>query len=491
MSDLVNLSATALARGIRKRSWTAVDVVEAHISRIREVNPALNAVVGPRFAAALEEAERAHARVVNDPPESLPPLLGVPCTVKEFIAVEGMPQTGGIVARAHEVASSDATVVQRLRQAGAIVLGVTNAPEGGLWYETANPVYGRTRNPHDLHRTSGGSSGGEAAIVAAGGAPFGIGSDMGGSVRIPAGFCGIVSHKPTAGLIPSTGHFPPPPDIPHTPLVLGPMARNVEDLELVMDIIAGPDPADPKSMGVDLADPPSADPQRWTVFPVPTNGRWRPAPEVEAAVWKCAKSLEEEGATVAEWKGPDLSRAFEVWAAILATSGQRYDSLVQPTKGFHPLRQAARWLAGRSDHSGAVISIVLLQRLIDLLPTNIQPLVEEAIALRGAMDEALGEHGVLLHPVYPRTATRHRAIALRNPLDAGCTTLFNVSEGPVTVVRVDSDPKGLPIGIQLGAGRGRDRLTLEVGRLLEQRFGAPMPVLPKWGAPAPLGLRLA
>ena len=490
LPDPLQLSAVELAHNIRTRRLTAVDVVDAHIERIRDVNPALNAVVVPRFDEARAEAEVAHRRVIEEDPEDLPPMLGVPFTVKEFVAVKGMPQTAGILSRSHTVAEQDATVVARLREAGAIVLGVTNAPEGGLWHETSNPVYGRTSNPHDLHRTSGGSSGGEGAIVAAGGSPFGIGSDAGGSVRIPAAFCGIAGHKPSAGLVPDTGHFPPPPgDGTFTPMVVGPMARYIDDLEAVLDLIVGADGLDQRSGQVALGPKGELHPSELTVYPLPTNGRVRPTPEMEAAVWKSARVLEEQGAQVKAWSGPDLSRTFEVWAALLAETGTRYDQLVAMDRP-RPLSQAIRWLFGRADHSGGVIAMMLLERAADVLPGMVGRLAREAASLRQGIERTLGPRGVMLLPVYPRTAPRHRAIALRSPLDVGCTTLFNVSGGPSTALRVDTGPRGLPIGIQVGAARGKDRLTLAVARRLEAIFGVPLPVSPRWGRSAPLGLRL-
>ena len=492
MADLVNLSAVALARGIRDRRWSPSEVVQAHIERIRAVNPSLNAVVAPRFEKAQAEAARADQRVRRSDPRDLPPLHGVPFTVKEFVGVEGMPNTGGILARSHETASEDATVVRRLREAGGIVLGMTNAPEGGLWYETSNPVYGRTSNPHDLRRTCGGSSGGEGAIVASGGSPFGIGSDAGGSVRIPAAFCGIAGHKPSVGLVPDTGHFPPgPADGDHAPMVVGPMARHVEDLELVMSLVTGPDGRDPRAGSVRWM-PERASLDELTVYAVPTTGRFRPAPEVAAAVHKAARALEAQGARRAPWAGPDLSETFEIWAAMLSETAARYDEIVgSDGPPPDPWRQALRWMVGRADHSGAVIAVMLLERGAAAMPERTRRLARAAVTLRRELDRALGTHGVMVLPTYPRTATRHRAIALRSPFDAGCTALFNISGGPATSVRVDTDPRGLPIGVQLGAARGGDRLTLSAAGALETVFGAPMPIEPRWGKAAPLGIRLA
>ncbi|HHO53223.1 MAG TPA: amidase, partial [Deltaproteobacteria bacterium] len=370
LTEVFSLSAGAMAAGIRDHTLSAVEVVEAHIERIREVNPALNAVVGFRFDQARREAVAAQERAMRTTGAPTPPLLGVPCTIKEFLGIRGMPQSGGILARSHVVAEHDAAVVRRLRRAGAIPLGVTNVPEAGLWHETNNPVYGRTRNPHDLRRTCGGSSGGEAAIIAAGGSPFGLGSDTGGSVRIPAAFCGIAAHKPTGGLVPNTGHFPHPPrGLLDVPMVTGPMARHVGDLELVLEIIAGPDGIDPACRRKRLGAPEPLEASGLTVYPVVSNGRIHPSAEIEAALWKSAKALEDRGARIAAWPGPDLSRAFEMWAALLTESGERYDSLV--SAGHSPpnlLAQLLRWPLGRAHHSGGVIALMVIERALGLLP---------------------------------------------------------------------------------------------------------------------------
>jgi len=207
--SLLFRSATELARMIRDREVSSRDVVEAHIRRIEEVNPSLNAVVATRFDDAREEARRADVLISRaSAPGDVSPLCGVPCTVKEAFALEGMPNTGGLLSRKGKVARQDATTVSRLRSAGAIPLGVTNVSELGMWVESNNLVYGRTASAHGRRRTSGGSSGGEGAIVSAGGSPFGLASDIGGSIRVPAFFNGVFGHKPTGGLVPNSGQFP-------------------------------------------------------------------------------------------------------------------------------------------------------------------------------------------------------------------------------------------------------------------------------------------
>jgi len=488
--ELLSMSATELARRVRAREVSPVEVVNTHIERIEAVNGPLNAVVAPRFAAARQEASAAEERVLAEPADSLPPLLGVPCTVKEFIAVRGQPHTAGIVARRGVVAAEDATVVRRLRRAGAIVLGSTNAPEGGLWHETSNRVYGRTSNPWDLHRTPGGSSGGEGAILAAGGAPFGLGSDTGGSIRMPAAFCGIVGHKPTGGLVPTTGHYPEPPVKRLSALVVGPMARHASDLWPLMEILAGPDDRDRQTTRRLAGHPDEIDWSEVRVVEL-ARGRSPVRPEVRAGVHKAGMALVERGAKRVTVDLPDLSRAFDAWVALLSMGPATLDELVSDGRGTRPWWQLARFALGRSRHTGGVLVLLLLERLLERAPADLGPLLELATSLGSKLDEALGPRGVLLHPPFPRTAPRHRGMALRRPWDVGCTTLFNVTESPVTVVPVDVDGKGLPVAVQVAAARGNDALTIAAGQVLEDAFGGwRRPVEPRFGPSLPLGLRL-
>ena len=223
---------------------SAVEIAEAHLRRIDEVNPKLNAVVQLASERAMDEARAADAALARG--ESLGPLHGVPITIKDSHDTEGIVSTGGTMGRKDFVPEADATAVARMRAAGAIVLGKTNTPELTLSFETNNLVYGQTNNPYDVGRTPGGSSGGAGAIIAAGGSAMDLGTDTGGSIRVPSAFCGLAGLKPTSGRVPRTGHI-----VPwglgglDSLTTIGPMARFVEDLWLAFPIIAGPDGIDP------------------------------------------------------------------------------------------------------------------------------------------------------------------------------------------------------------------------------------------------------
>ena len=255
-TDLLEASATELAALIHARAVSSREVVDVHIARIERVNPLINALANARFSEARREADAIDTKLAHtDRSEPSPPFLGVPCTVKEFFAVTGLPQTAGLLRRKEEVAKSDAVTVTRLREAGAVILGNTNVPEGGLWLETHNLIYGRTNNPWDLSRTSGGSSGGEGALIAAGGSPFGLGSDVGGSIRYPSAFCGIAGHKPSGRLVPNSGQYPTADGVASAYLSSGPMARRVGDLFPLLKVLAGPDAGDPITRAMELGDP--------------------------------------------------------------------------------------------------------------------------------------------------------------------------------------------------------------------------------------------
>src|SRR4051794_25331982 len=255
--SLLAKSASDLARGIREGELSAREVVEAHAWRLHRAQPRTNALARDRFERALAEADAADARVAAaGPDDELPPFLGVPCTIKESIALNGMPNCAGLVTRRDVLADETAPAAQRMIDAGFIPLGVTNTSEMTMWIESDNRVYGRTRNAYDPHRIAGGSSGGEGAAVGSGGAPVGLGSDIGGSIRLPAFFNGVFGHKPSPGLVPNTGQFPSTSGEAARMLTMGPLARRAEDLMPVLRLISGPDGRDPRAdEEVELGEP--------------------------------------------------------------------------------------------------------------------------------------------------------------------------------------------------------------------------------------------
>ena len=470
MSELLSLSAVELARRIRAGELSPVEVVDAHIHRIEVVNPTLNALVADRFEAARTEARAAEARAASGAP--LPPLLGVPCTIKEFFGVTGMPHTGGVLHRRGRIADKDATAVHRLREAGAIVLGVSNVPEGGLWMETYNDIYGRTSNPWNPRHTSGGSSGGEGALVGAGASPPGLGSDIGGSIRIPAAFCGTVGHKPSGGLVPNTGQFPFVTDRTGAFLGSGPLVRRVEDLWPFLSAIAGPDGEDPNCRPIPLGDPSAVDPTRLRVFPMHGPGRIRVRPVMREAVDIAARALEARGARIEQPDLPRLRHAFDIWSTMLAEFSEvSYDQILTGGPPLNILWQLLRLPFSKADHTFAALVLVGSERLISPFKRWMRRYLEEGVRLKAEIDSLLGTDGVLLFPPYSRPAPRH-SFSWTTPFDAQCTAIFNVMESPVTVVPVSTDPaSGMPVAVQVVGAQGMDHLTVAAAGIVEAATG--------------------
>ena len=470
--ELLSLPAIRLAAMVREREVSPVELVEAHIARIEEVNGALNALIADRFDAARAEARAAEAAVGAG--GELPPLHGVPCTIKEFLGVTGMPHTGGgLLARRGVVASEDATVVTRLRDAGAIVLGVSNAPEGGMWMETYNKIYGRTNNPWDLKRTPGGSSGGEAALVASGASPFGLGSDIAGSIRIPAAFCGVFGHKPTGRMVPNTGHWGPATGGTRPKLTCGPIARSVADLAAVLPIIAGPDGIDRDTREWPALALPSGDLSGVVVYPVEASGRTPVRESMRRQVRRAAAALAERGAEIRPLESRYFKQAFMVWAMGMseANAGAApFAELLGDGTAIKLGRESLRTLVGRSSVTFPALALAVLEELSAFLPERLTARAPRPEQLSAELEGILGGNGVILHPPYTRPAPLHYT-ALLTPFDFVCTGVFSIIEFPVTQVPTGFDARGLPVGVQVAARRGNDALTLAVAAALEEDFG--------------------
>ena len=466
---VLDLPALALAARLRAGEVTSVGLVRGYIDRIRAFNGHVNALVAERFADALDEAAAADVRLAEAQGvgpaavDALPALLGVPCSIKEFIAVEGMPWTGGLVRRRDVRATEDATVVARLRAAGAIVLGTTNVAEGGMWMESDNPVYGRTLNPWNTAHTAGGSSGGEGAMMAAGGAAFGLGSDIGGSIRFPAAFCGVFGHKPTGGIVPNAGHFPGGEDRLSPMLTTGPMTRSAGDLMPLLRVIAEP--------SVALGDPAAV---RWTEMTVFTlsNPPAAPGPQMQAALNRAAEALAALGARVQPLKVPNMRLAVLLWAARLLdlSAGDDYAVVLGDGEPISLKDELFAWARGRGNHSGPAVWIAALDRVSRKVPVPTGGAHVRLDALRAFLDETLGDRGVLLCAPYPRSAPPHHVPLLR-PLDFACCGVFNATESPATVVPAGAAADGLPLSVQIVGARGRDHLTIAAALALEPALG--------------------
>src|SRR5215813_4038705 len=315
MSEIWQLSATEQAERIAKRELSSVEVVNAHLARIDAVNPALNAVVRVLGDQAREAADLADRRLAAGEPVG--PLHGVPFTVKENIDMAGLPTTWGVPALAEAVVPMDAPVVERMRAAGAIPIGRTNLPDMALRIHTVSSLHGLTRNPWHPGRTAGGSSGGEAAALASGMSPIGLGNDIGGSLRNPANACGIASIRPSAGRVPDAGYVPAEDRLLAVQLmnVQGPMARRVADVRLGLQVVMGAHPRDPWSIDAPFEGPVLARPTRVAVLPEPPGGGTDP--KVAATVRSAAKALADAGYVVEEVCPPRYEDAIGCWARLI------------------------------------------------------------------------------------------------------------------------------------------------------------------------------
>src|SRR5579864_2885636 len=296
--SFTSLSAVELATMIARGNISSVEAVEAHIEQIERVNPALNAVVVKRYEAARAEAKLADERRARG--ELSGPLHGVPITIKECLDLENTPTTFGIPSRANSSATHDDVYVARMRKAGAIILGKTNVAQMLLFIESDNPVYGRTNNPWNLDRSPGGSSGGQAAIIAAGGSPLGLGTDIGGSIRVPSTSCGIAGFKPTSGRSPDAGRYSVPIGQRAIVSQVGVLARKVNDIALGLEIINGgrnPNAEPPMPLG----DATTVDVSKLRVAYYTNDGTFHVAPAVRRAVVEAAGILQNRGAQVTKW----------------------------------------------------------------------------------------------------------------------------------------------------------------------------------------------
>ncbi len=467
MHELNFLSAVSMAERIRRKELSPVELVESHLSRIQELNPKLNAFVQVDAERARRQARVAEAAVGNA--EELGPLHGVPISIKSSIEVAGLRRESGSKLRAGFVAAQDAPLVSRLRQAGAIILGVTNTPEMLMAWETDNLLYGRTNNPWDLERTPGGSSGGEAAAIAAGMSTGGVGSDGGGSIRVPAHFSGICGLKPTPGRIPATGHFPASAG-PFALLgVVGPMARTVADLKVLFEVMQGPDDGDPSAAPVPMRWPEKDDLKRIRIGYFEDDGRTPVTPETRAAVRTAAEGLQRAGFQVEPFRPEGLELARQLWWKIFGVAGgmllspimQGHESEISPL-----LRQFSSWVAAEPSHTGESLLDTWVQRDV----VRMQILAQ------------MRKYPVLLCPVAAIPAFRHgeRSWQVEGKtvpyLDAwSYTEWFNLLGTPAAAVRVGRSPEGLPIGVQIVARPWEEEIVLSVAAALEEQCGGWQP----------------
>ena len=470
------LSAREIAALIRRKAVSPVEVARIHLDRIERLNPKLNAFVDYKPEAVLAQARDAEKAVLRG--DDLGPLHGVPVSIKSSIDVAGHRCEAGTRLRAGHIAGEDAPLVARLRAAGAVILGVTNTPELLMAWETDNLLYGHTNNPWDLTRTSGGSSGGEAAAIAAGLSAGGVGSDGGGSIRVPAHFCGICGLKPTPGRIPSTGHFPKSGG-PFALLgVVGPMARTIEDVRTLFEVMAGADDGDPCAAPVEGREINDAAVRAVNVGFFEDDGRTPVTRETRSAVNRAASLLSSSGLHVDPFRPEGLEEARQLWWKFFGTAGGMIlrPMILESTLRSHEselspiLREFLGWINAEPAHTGESLLAAWLGR----------DAVRERILLQ------MLKYPVLICPTAAIPAFRHgerewqvEAKTVKY-LDAwSYCEWFNLLGVPAAVVPMGYSQEGLPIGVQIVGRPWQEEVVLTVAAKLEKERGP-------WQAPLPL-----
>jgi amidase len=432
MEELIYASATALARRIRDREVSALEVVQAHIQRIEQVNPDLNAVVQLAAEQALHQARAADVALARG--QLVGPLHGVPFTVKDWIDAAGLPCTGGDLRFRDRVPAEDAPVVARMRQAGAILLGKTNVL-------VENEVYGCTNNPYNLAYSPCGSSSGEAAIIAAGGSPLGLGSDSGGSIRQPAHACGIAGLKPTTGRLPLTGHFPWIGAMNDPRTTIGPMARFVEDLALALPILCGVDWQDASVVPMPLADWRSVDVPSLRVAFYTHHAEAEPTLETVETCRQAARTLAGIGASVDEALPPRIEEAYDI------------------SRNYWRRPESASSEVWEPDGEFRLSSEEVEQHLFTW------------DRFRRALIGFMAGYDVILTPAAELPARPHGESEGRIPY----TLPYSLTGYPAVVVRCGTAPDGMPIGVQVVARPWRDDCALAVAAELEKALGGWQP----------------
>jgi len=461
MNDLVLQPAVRQLEMLRARELSIAELAEAHIHQIERLNPSLNV-----FADFDDERVRAQARAMDAAPDhTRGPLHGLPVTVKSSIATAGYKCEIGSLLHEGDVPREDAIVVSRLRAAGALILGTTNCPEFLMAYETANLLHGRTCNPWDLERTPGGSSGGESAAIAAGMSAAGLGSDSGGSVRVPAHFTGICSLKPTPGRIPGRGHLPPCVGPFSTLGAIGPMARTIADVQLMFTALSGQDDADPASPPISLRTPTLDELRSYRIGVFEDDGLAPVTPETRAAVTAAAEGLRSAGFQVERFRPRTLEQLRKLWWTFFVQCGAMfYEPEIRGRRD--KLSPIFREFLGIAEKTGPLTSTELLNAWAEL------------DLLRSKALEEMRDFPVLLCPVASIPAWKHgeREWLLEGKtveyLDSvRYTQWFNTLGAPAAVLPVGRSAEGLPIGVQIVARPCEDEVALGVAAIADAEFG--------------------
>lgn len=472
-NDILLMSASELANKIRMRKLSSLEVVKAFIERAKEVNEIINAVVEDRYSEAIKEAklvDEVLEKIENsDSLKETKPFLGVPFTTKESNEASGMLHTMGLINRRDHRSQEDATVVRFVKDAGGILIAKTNIPELNLWTESRNNLYGQTCNPYNSTRNVGGSSGGEAAIVAACGSAFSVASDIGGSTRMPAFFNGVFGFKPSGGLTPLKGIGLRQQDYPNSMAEAGPICKKAEDLIPLFKIFIGEKIS---LLNLDQA----VDLKTLNIFYQESSGDIRASEvngDMRAALLKAVRHFKEVTGSVTKIKIPGSQFSYRLWRYWMTQ--ENFDFKTSITNGKYrasAVSELWKLLQGKSDLTLAAI-IKLIDE--DILPKEKAEWAKSVTAnMTKYLMDKLGQNGVLLYPSSPFPADYHYTAYLR-PFNFGYWCLFNVLKFPVCQVPLGLDREGLPVGIQVVAAPYNDHICLAVAQELERAYGGWIP----------------
>jgi len=475
-------TAVELSSALAAKQVSAVELAQDAIDRIERHDGKINAICVRDFERGLDAARAADASLARGETR---PLLGIPLTVKESYNIAGLPTTWGFPAQKDFMPTDDALSITRVKQAGAVILGKTNVPLGLGDWQSYNEIYGTTNNPYDLGRTPGGSSGGSSAALAAGYGPLSLGSDIGGSLRVPAFHCGVYAHKPTFALVPSRGHTPPP--LPPLPLdrdlaVIGPMARSTADLSLLLDVIAGPDPLDAGTAYRLALPPPRHDVlEDFRVLVVDTDPVMPTNAVVRAAIDRLAANLGKADVKIDRDSPllPDFAASSRLYMRMLMS----FLGATLPPEGIAAAETGVAKLAPDDMSLGA-------ERLRGMVLSHRDWVQADGgrARLRAQWRELFKSFDAVICPVMPTPAYPHdhspeqekrhvdidgKDYAYPDQLAwPGIATLPGL---PATAIPIGLSPEGLPIGVQIVGPWLEDRTPLKLAELIEREFGGFVP----------------
>ncbi len=452
MTEILDQSITAIAEAVREKRITAVELAEHTLARIDAVNADLNAVVSTNPELTLKYAAQADAEIADGKPVG--PLHGVPMTIKDSLDTFDFVTTWGTQGRAAFRPGRDAAVVARLRRAGAILVGKTNTPEFTLAFQTDNNLFGPTNNPYDLTRTPGGSSGGAAALIASRAIPFDIGTDTGGSIRLPAHFCGIAGLKPTSGRVPCSGNALPSEGLWAPLSQPGPMTRFAQDLSLLLDIIEGPDLFDPNVRIAPKLQAKDIDPKSLRIGFHLSNGLSAPTLAIQAALQRVVDKLANHGMDLQEHRPDGIEMTPLIFSRLLAADDHEtvLGLLEQSNTETPSLAIASNLSQPKPGFSAAELCNILA--IWD--------------GFKSAMLKSFATLDVLMCPVNARTAIAHGQA--EDLLDYSYTMTYNLTGWPSVVIPCGLDEAGLPIGVQLIAAPFREAQCLALAEFIQSEL---------------------